>query len=276
MSTTVMTISPATRVDSVAHKALNLAAQFWFQIAVIGQWIFLYYVAAFYGGAAVRGNLKEWNRVLSNGYQPGHTMSNIAVAAHLGLAVLIMFGGPLMLISQVRAKFPYLHRWTGRFYIPAVILTSIAGLYMVWSHPTPRLFVQHVGVSVDAILITTFAILALRTAVARDFQAHRRWTLRLFMVVNAGWFFRVGLMFWIAINRGPAGFDPDTFTGPFLNFWAFADYLLPLAVLELYLLAKARGSAPGRLAVAATIFIFTLAMGVGIAVATIGMWLPHM
>jgi hypothetical protein len=29
--------------------------------------------------------------------------------------------------------------------------------------------------------------------------------------------------------QGPAGFDPETFKGLFINFLSFADYLLPLA-----------------------------------------------
>ena len=42
--------------SSLADKALRGAATTWFLAAVIGQWIFVYYVAAFYGGAAVQGD----------------------------------------------------------------------------------------------------------------------------------------------------------------------------------------------------------------------------
>jgi hypothetical protein len=37
------------------------------------------------------------------------------------------------------------------------------------------------------------------------------------MVLSGVWFFRLGMFLWLAINRGPAGFEPDTFTGPFLT-----------------------------------------------------------
>src|SRR5688572_30478347 len=110
----------------------------------------------------------------------------------------------------------------------------------------------------------------------RNIDAHRRWALRLFIVVNAVWFFRVGLMLWLLLNRGPAGFDPKTFTGPFLSFWSFGDYLIPLAVLEIYLRVKDRAGTWGRLTMAVTIAAFTVAMGVGIVVATMGMWLPRL
>jgi hypothetical protein len=36
---------------------------------------------------------------------------------------------------------------------------------------------------------------------------------------------------WSRTNHGPAGFDPKAFTGPFLTFWSFGNYLLPLAIL---------------------------------------------
>ena len=263
-------------LNSVADRALKFATRFWFVIAVAGQWMFAFYVAAFYGGAAVRGDLQAWNKVMPHGHVPGDTMGNAAIAAHLFLAVIIIVGGPLQLIPQIRSHAPAFHRWNGRIYMPAVFLTSLAGLYMVWSHGTVGDVVQHLGITLDAILIMVFAVLALRYAIARKITTHRRWALRLFMVVNGVWFFRVGLMFWIVVNQGPVGFDPKTFTGPFLSFWSFADYLLPLAILELYLRTKERAGATGRFAMAVGLFVVTLAMGTGIVVATMGMWLPRL
>lgn len=83
-------------------------------------------------------------------------------------------------------------------------------------------------------------------------------------------------MLWIVLNRGPVGFDPKTFTGPFLSFWSFADYLLPLAVLELYLRTKETTGVPSRFAMAGGLVVLTVAMGVGIFAATMIMWLPRL
>jgi hypothetical protein len=273
MSASVWT--EAADLNSVADKALKFATRCWFVMAVIGQWMFAYYVAAFYGGAAARGDLPAWNKVMPHAYVPGHSMGNAAIAMHLFLAVIIIVGGPLQLIPRIRSYAPAFHRWNGRVYMPAVFLTSLAGLYMIWGRGTVGDLIQHVGISLDAVLIMLFAGLALRYALARQITTHRRWALRLFMVVNGVWFFRVGLMLWIFVNQGPAGFDPKTFSGPFLNFWSFADYLLPLAVLEIYLRVKERSSVTGRFAMAAGLLVLTIAMGIGIAVATMGMWLPR-
>ena len=274
MSASVWTES--SDLSAAADKALKLAARFWFVVAVAGQWIFLAYVVAFYGGTALQGNLEAWNKVLPHGHTPGDTIGNAAVATHLILAVVIMLGGPLQLIPQLRALAPRFHRINGRVYVLAVSLTSLVGLYMVWTHSSTYRVVQHVGVSIDAILIITFAVLAVRRAMARDIRAHRRWTLRLFMVVNAGWFFRIGLMQWVFYNRGPAGFDPETFTGPFINFLSYADYLLPLAILEIYLRTKDRASVGARFALAAALLVLTVMTGVGIFAASMVMWLPRL
>jgi uncharacterized membrane protein len=263
-------------LNSVADRILNIATRFWFLIAVGGQWMFAYYVAAFYGGAAMRGDLRAWNKVMPHGYVPGDVAGNLAIAAHLFLAFVIIVGGPLQLIPQIRRYAPAFHRWNGRVYMPAVFVTSLAGLYMIWFRNKGGAFVQYLGITLDAILIMVFAVLAVRYAMAGQIQTHRRWALRLFMVVNAVWFFRVGLMFWLVVNQGPAGFDPETFRGPFLSFWAFADYLLPLAVLELYFRTRDRAGAAGRLAMAAVLFVVTVALGIGIVVAAKAMWLPRL
>jgi hypothetical protein len=273
MSSIVLTRSVSPSIT--AEKTLNLAARFWFVVAVAGQWMFAYYIAALYGGSALRGDWQVWSKRMSHGHGPA-TIGTIAMAVHLFLAAVITFGGPLQLIPQLRRRLPKFHRLNGRVYVFALFIATIAALYMVWFRGTAGDFSQHVGVSLDAVLIMIFAVLAVRYAIGRDFATHRRWALRLFIVANGVWFFRVGLMLWLVINRGPAGFNPDTFTGPFLTFWSFANYLLPLAILELYLRATDRSNSSARFAMAASLFMLTIAMGIGILVATKVMWLPRL
>ena len=260
-----------------ADKALKAAAAFWFLVAVIGQWMFVVYILSFYGRAVVEGDLARWNKVLSHGYIPGDSMGNFALAMHLFLAVIITVGGPLQLIPQLRARVPSFHRWNGRIYMLTAFTISVTALYLVWIRG--GIFgnvVQHFGISLNAVLIMFCAAMALRYALARKFSVHRRWALRLFLVVSGAWFIRVGSMFWIILNKSPAGFDPETFQGPFLDFLSFAQYLLPLAVLEVYLRTQDRAGAPGKFAMAAGLFVLTIAMGVGIFGATMRLWLPRM
>ncbi len=149
-------------------SALQGAARLWFAVAVFGQWMMVAYVVSFYGGAAVQGDLARWNKVLAGGYVPGDRVGNLVLAIHLFLAVIITVGGPLQLISQLRAILPGLHRWNGRIYLFTAFTASAAGLYLVWIRggSVGDIF-QHLGVSLDAVLIMICAGMALRCALAR-------------------------------------------------------------------------------------------------------------
>jgi len=109
---------------------------------------------------------------------------------------------------------------------------------------------------------------------ARNFTVHRKWALRLFMVVSGVWFFRLGFMLWMLIHQRPVGFDPATFQGPFLTFLSFAQYLLPLFFLELYFWAQERAGQTGKVSTAILIAVLAIATAAGIFGATMGLWLP--
>jgi len=263
-------------LNSIANGALKGSAVLWFLTAVIGQWIFVYYVAAYFGPLVLQGGAEALSKThLPNGYIAGDIAGNAAMVAHLFLAVVIIASLPLQLIPQIRQHFPAFHRWNGRILMATIYATSIAGLYLVWTREIAISFIANLGISLDAVLIMIFAAIALRYAIARKIDIHHRWALRLFMVVNGVWFFRIGLMLWF-LATGGAGIDTETFTGPFLDFLSFADYLLPLAILEIYLRTKDRAGAGGKFAMAAALLVLTVAMGVGIFAATIGMWLPNL
>lgn len=262
-------------LDAAARQALEKSARLWFLTAVAGQWLFAATVAVFYGGAALRGDLAHWNLVLPHGYVEGETFGNAAVAAHLALAFIVLVSGPLQFVAGVRTRLPALHRWTGRLYLVTSMSTAIIGLYMVLTRGTVGDLPQHIAICFNAVLIVMFGAFAWLAAVSRDFAAHRRWVLRLFLAVGGVWFFRVGFMAWVGYHGAPVGFDPRTFTGPFLTFLSFAQTLLPLAVLELYLRAQRSPSPAAQFAVAAGVAGLTLVMGFGIFVAANVMWLPR-
>lgn len=258
------------------HKAVAAAVKGWFVVTLAGQWIFLAYIlAVLYPPIAQHGLEGLEGLHLPSGFRDGETLGNLAVASHLLLAGVIIGGGPLQLVPAVRARYPAFHRWLGRTYLVAAVTSSIGGLYIVWTRGTVGDLVQHLAISLDAVLIISFAAVALRFAVARRIREHRRWALRLFMVASAVWFFRVGLMGWASLTGG-IGIDFESFTGPFLWVIGFAQYLLPLAVLEWYFLCQGRSGAAGQWLFAGTLAGLTLFMGVGIVAATMGLWLPRL
>jgi hypothetical protein len=261
--------------SSVADKSLRAAARFWFVVALVGQFAFAFSVAAFYGLTAVRGDFQAWNKILAHGYEAGATMGNAALAGHILFATVISIAGALQLIPGVRNRFPAFHRWNGRLFVLAAFTQASTGIYLTLSGR--RLVgdvTQHAVSVLGALLIMVCAGLALRYAMARDFTTHRRWALRLFLVASASWFFRLGFFLTLALF-GPVGFDPTTFSGPLLTFWTFAQYLLPLGALELYLRAQNHSGTLRRMATAGVLFLLTLAMGAGIAAVTMASWVPN-
>ncbi len=256
-----------------ANKFLQLTLRVWFIVAVIGQLFFAAYVGAFYGGAAINGNLAAWNEVLTPGYQEGETLSNFVIGIHLFFAFLITLAGPLQFILRIRQSFPTFHRWNGRMYVTLTAIGGISGFYMIWAHDDSST-VSHLAMSIEAFLIVLAGVLVWRKAVQRKMKQHEQWAVRLFLVASGVWFFRVFLMGWIIVNGRAVGFDPETFEGPFLTFLSYAHYLIPLAVYELYLLAQRSKGTNGRYAMGGLMIICIAVTVIGIFGATVGMWLP--
>jgi len=270
MSTAVMT--PRLELDSFAESALKAAAKFWFVLAVAGQFVFAFAIASFYGMTALHGGIQAWNKVLVVQYTAGATMGNAAIVGHILFGTLISIAGAFQIIPQIRNRFPVFHRWNGRLYLLAAFTQGVTGLYMtLFSKRIQFSGMQRFPISLSGVLLVLFAVLALRYAMARDFKTHRRWALRLFLVGSGSWFFRVGFSLTVLLF-GPIGFDATTFGGPLPVFWTYAEYLLPLAVLELYFRAQDRPGMIRRMATAALLFVLTLGMGAGIFGAAAAQW----
>ncbi|MEM8816532.1 MAG: DUF2306 domain-containing protein [Pseudomonadota bacterium] len=257
-------------------RILSQTAALWLVVAAVGHLIFLVYIVGYYwlmlagGGAAALADTH-----LPNGFVEGDPLGNAAVIAHIVLAAIVIGGGPLQLIPAVRARFPAFHRWLGRSYLLAAAASSVAGLFMILSRGTIGGLVNEVAIALDGILILIFAAFAVRHAMAGNIVRHRRWALRLFLVASGVWFFRVGLMGWVFMTGG-IGIEWETFSGPFIVFWSFAQYLLPLALLELYFAAQKSLSGALKVATSSVLLAFTAAMAVGIFAATMSLWLPRL
>ncbi len=263
------------RLNAVANAALPVAAGFWFVIAVIGQLIFAVSTALFYGRATARGDFLAWNRNMTHGYVAGHGADNVACAVHVAMAVLIILSGALQLTPQVRNAAPRFHRWNGRVYMVAAYTISLAGLWMVWIRGTPGDTSEHLALTLNAVLIMLFAAMALRHALARDFRTHRRWALRLFVVVGGVWFQRLAVpLTFLTFGRIP-GLNVRTLDGPYMMVMVPASFLVPLAILEIYLRARDFAGLPGRVAMAACVAVCTLLTAAGVAGAAALIWAPE-
>ena len=257
---------------AAAQSALQTSAIVWLVPALIGQWFFCYHIAVAFIAPALVGNFAAWNEDLFVGLVAGDPVGNVALGAHLIIAFVITIGGTLQLIPQIRARAPVVHRWNGRLYIFMAFVTSAAALYMIWTRDTfGGILINDISVSIDAVLIMVFAAIALRHAMARRIDVHRRWALRTFIVVSGVWFTRVMYGF-LGIVPGDTPGVTDDMSGPTNIAIGFASYLLPLAVLELWFLARRSPNVLAKFATAALVLAAAGATSIGVY-ATAARWL---
>lgn len=256
-----------------ARRHLDLAVKAWFAATALGQLMFVAYIALFYGRLTLGGDFAGWNnRDLVTGYVVGDTAGNGNFAAHVLTAAVMTFAGLVQLVPSIRARWPRLHRWSGRLFIATALFLAIGGLWLTWVRGSYMTLTGAVSISIDAALIVGFGIMAWLTARKRDFAAHRRWALRTFIAASAVWFLRLGYMVW-GLTTGGQG-STMGMSGPFDVFWGFASYLLPLAVLELHFHAE-RGSPRAKTAMAVGLWFASALILLGGAAAWLLMWSPY-
>ncbi len=254
-----------------AARALQAAGMFWFLVALVGELFFAAAIAAFYSRAAARGDGEAWNRVMTHGHVAGEPVGNTMVAVHLVSAVIVILGGALQLVPGIRRAAPAVHRWNGRLYFVASFTVSLAGLEMLWVRGSVGSIWEHVGQSLDGVLIMLFAALALRQALIRNFRSHGRWAMRLYLAVSASLFLRASFVLTL-----PLGLDQDAINGPFLTMLSFAQFVVPLAIYELYWRARDSAGATIQVATASGLVLLTLVLGGGIAGVVVSMFGPEL
>lgn len=257
-----------------AKKALKGSVYSWFVLAMIGQWLFALYIAVRYGGPVVSGNYSAVNQGISvGGYQEGATFDNWVYFAHILPAMVLSISGILQFVPQIRQKFPVVHRWNGRLFLTLGLSGAITGLYLTWIGGHRLSDIGSIGITLNGLLIPVAIALAWRTALARDFSAHKRWAVHSFLLINGVWSFRLYLFGWLVVNQGPVG-NSDKLDGPVDLFFSFACYVLPMLVAELVFWAQRQRSVRKQWCVVALVGLGFLITLIGIGAVSFTMWLP--
>tara|TARA_R110000787_G_scaffold2467_3_gene9813 strand:- start:1452 stop:2276 length:825 start_codon:yes stop_codon:yes gene_type:complete len=254
------------------RKALSFAGALWFVSAAIGQLAFVIHIAAQYYLSTFRGDFERMDEGVIYGFISGDLLGNALFLSHVLLAFWITASGPLQFIPQVRNRFRTFHRWNGRFYLTIALLTSSGALILSYLRPhfgsLALLFVN----TADGVLIIAFGCLALRAALKRRFDDHKRWALRLFIVVSGVWFFRLGYGFYFFITAGEMP-GSHNLSGP-ADIAVASTWIVALAGLELYLSAQRRPSGALKMAAAAMTIAAAGAVLVSSYFAAHMFWLP--
>jgi len=104
---------------------------------------------------------------------PGTTLLHILP----GLVVLTL--GPLQFLAPLRARFPRLHRWTGRVLLTAAVPVGLSGLFFGVLVPYAGLSETLPSAIFGGLFLLAIAQ-AFRAIRRRDMRRHREWVLRLF------------------------------------------------------------------------------------------------
>lgn len=268
------TTSTQRAVSPRGQKALSRAALLWYLMAALGQALFIVFILLFYYPSSLSGNFQAWdNKPNIDGFIAGDQIGNIMFAVHVLFAAVMTLGGLIQLVPAIRQRWPMLHRWNGRVFMVTALVLAIGGLWLTWVRGTHLTVVGAYGISLNAVLIIVFAVMAWRTAITRRFVEHRRWALRLFIAANAVWFMRLGYMIW-GIGAGGAGIG-DAMNGPFDMFLAFGNSLVPLAIMEAYIRVKESKSHRSHVVMAVALVAFSVLTIGGSVAAWFIMWGPY-
>lgn len=274
-----MTISRFARPEGAVRPGetlLRRSGLAWFVVAATGQAAFIWMIVAHYGRNSLAGTPAGWNdKPLIKGYVPGDDAGNLMFAVHVLLAAIVTLAGLLQLVPAIRQRMPVLHRWNGRLFVAIACIMALGGFWLTWVRHTYLSLVSAFAVSLNGGLILLCVTLAWWMASRRRFEDHRRWAMRAFLVVNGVWFLRVSLMAWVLMSGGGMGMN-RTLSGPADIVIQFCAYLLPLVILQAYLLAQKSHRASVKVWVGALVWLMTVVTAVGITGAIAFMWGPFM
>ncbi len=153
---------------------------------------------------------------------------NIPFFVHVVAGPISLVMG-LFLVTKQSRKWRW-HRLTGRLQVANVlVLVAPSGLWMAFYAPGDTAAVGFGSLAVATWLFTFFGF---RWALNRDFDRHRLWMLRAFALLCSAVLIRAIGGLAMVMNLTQDWVYP---------FSAWACWLLPLAILEIFLRVKARG-----------------------------------
>ncbi|MEM7536434.1 MAG: DUF2306 domain-containing protein [Chloroflexota bacterium] len=220
-------------------SGIALVATVWTSAVLFGL-----YILAFYVAALPEGEMTRWNNVLPGLYDEERAAATASIGLHFAGGGIILILGSIQLIGSIRNRYPRIHRWIGRVYVVASLLTAIGGLIFIAISGTIGGTVMDIGFGLYGILMLVAAVETMRHARAGRIDVHNAWALRLYALAIGSWLYRMDYGFW-ELLAGGAG-HTDDFTGWFDQIMAFFFYIPNLIVVEIML----RGRQMARSAIA--------------------------
>ena len=167
---------------------------------------------------------------------------------HILPAMLFMVLGPLQFVRSLRAKYPRIHRWSGRIFLTAAAVVGITGLTLAFGKT-----IGGVDEKAAIALFGSFFLIALAKGLwhtlRREFAQHREWMLRGYAIGLAVATIRpiMATFFAVAVLRGHRP-EPREFFGT--AFWI--GFTLQMIAAEMWI-NYTRPRAAAQMAVSAAL-----------------------
>ena len=136
---------------------------------------------------------------------------------HVVPAMVFMALGPLQFVAGIRAKYPSVHRWSGRIFLSASAIVGITGLRMAFGKTVGGLD-EKAAITLFGLFFVVALAKGLWHAMHRGFALHREWMIRGYAIGLAVATIRpiMGMFFAAAVMRGHTP-EPSQFFGT--AFW---------------------------------------------------------
>ncbi len=213
------------------YSSRTLLAIVWLSSFIFGLYILANYAAAYFDN-----DLQRWNNVLPEIYVPGQPSASVGIGFHFAAGGLILLLGGLQLIEGIRANYPRIHHWTGRFYIFISIVAALGGLSFIAIRGTVGGVVMDIGFTGYGVLMFVAAIQTVRYAMNRQLLNHQAWAWRLYALAIGSWLYRMDYGLWLILTDWVG--HTDQFNGWFDNFMSFFFYVPNLIIVELMIRAR--------------------------------------
>jgi len=194
-------------------------------------------------------------------------------AVHVLFAVVMILGGSLQLIEKLRTKYSAFHRYNGRVFVVLACCISFAGMYLMIVRGTVGNTLMHALTMFGGLVVIVSSIFAVKTARARNFNAHQRWAIRLYLAANGVLFFRLLIFAWFLVF-GTLGVDTATFTGPAVLAVSLCSYLVPLLIAELVRYAARTNITFITIGTACLMTLISIVFLIGLFGVTLANWYP--
>ena len=213
---------------------LNITAKLLITVVWTSCALFALKILVYYGGDILHGKPEDWNKGLPGLYDENYPISNSGIGFHFFAGAIILILGSIQLIEGIRIRYINIHRWIGRVYVIACIISAIGGLLFIFLKGTIGGPVMNIGFTGYGLAMLLCAILTIKFARAKQIDKHRAWAIRLYSLAIASWLYRqqYGIVFMLGLD-----WPQQDFRGVFDYIMNFFFYIPNLFVAEFFIRA---------------------------------------